>query len=398
MSHGPLTDKRVHFPGLNGLRFIAAYFVIIGHIELFKFKAGLTTLISYEYTHPLLSHLGRQGVNIFFVLSGFLITYLLISEFKFTENINIGKFYIRRILRIWPLYFFIVLLSFFLLPYILNPAYFIVKTHPYFGLKLGLMVFLLPNLAYYAFGHIFSAGLLWSIGTEEQFYLAWPHIIKRSIKSPLKVFIALLILFISTKLICDTIVVIWGDIINHYVNRGLRVISLFVQYDSMVIGAIAAYIYFSRKRQVLSILYNRKLQILVYISTLLLLLINPDLISFRKPIYGSFSNLIYGSLYGIIILNVATNENSILKLRNKVLDVLGQISYGIYMYHSVAIVVSILLLTNLFAELGVLPFNLLLYMLSSILSIGLASLSYYSFERPILGYKTKFMIVKSGRV
>ncbi len=94
---------KVYFKNLDGLRFIAALLVLIHHAEFFKQDAveGVSA-VYYEYT----KHFGLLGVNLFFVLSGFLISYLLMEEQRRTNTINIKNFYIRRILRIWPLYFF----------------------------------------------------------------------------------------------------------------------------------------------------------------------------------------------------------------------------------------------------------------------------------------------------
>lgn len=85
--------SRIYYPNLNGLRFFAALSVMIYHFY------GTKTLN------------GHFGVTLFFVLSGFLITSLLLEEKQQTETISIPKFYIRRFLRIAPLYFFIIILS-----------------------------------------------------------------------------------------------------------------------------------------------------------------------------------------------------------------------------------------------------------------------------------------------
>src|SRR5436853_5700667 len=103
----------VYFPGLYGLRFFAAMMVIVSHVELFKDYHGLpnayaSNLAVYE--------LGRMGVTLFFVLSGFLISYLLLAEKQATGTISVGRFYIRRILRIWPLYYLLVAVTFLVLP------------------------------------------------------------------------------------------------------------------------------------------------------------------------------------------------------------------------------------------------------------------------------------------
>ncbi len=105
--------EKVYFPGLNALRFIAASAVIITHIELLKGFFGLKSF----WQNPLLYNLGGLGVYFFFVLSGFLITYLLLKEKTVLNDIKIKNFYIRRILRIWPLYFFILILGLFVLTF-----------------------------------------------------------------------------------------------------------------------------------------------------------------------------------------------------------------------------------------------------------------------------------------
>src|ERR1044071_5481753 len=96
--------QRIYFPGLNGLRFLAASAVIITHVELLKGVLGLPN----HWKNPVLFNLGGLGVYFFFVLSGFLITYLLLSEKNMTGHISIKKFYFRRIFRIWPIYYLLV--------------------------------------------------------------------------------------------------------------------------------------------------------------------------------------------------------------------------------------------------------------------------------------------------
>lgn len=105
---------KIYFPNLNGLRFIAAFMVIVYHIEQFLSYFGYQNLTR----NPVIKLIGPLGVELFFVLSGFLITYLILAEEKVTKTISIKDFYIRRILRIWPLYYFVGFLAFFVLPHL----------------------------------------------------------------------------------------------------------------------------------------------------------------------------------------------------------------------------------------------------------------------------------------
>ncbi len=103
--------KTFFFSGLNSLRFFASLAVVITHIELLKGVFGY----KHNWNTPVFFNLGGLGVYFFFVLSGFLITFLLLKEKELFGEIKIKAFYIRRILRIWPLYYFICVLGFFIL-------------------------------------------------------------------------------------------------------------------------------------------------------------------------------------------------------------------------------------------------------------------------------------------
>lgn len=94
------TKERIYFPELDGLRFFAFLLVFFHHRDWFPVPA-------FSYLHEI----GWIGVDLFFVLSSFLFTKLLIAEYNKTNSINIKKFYIRRIFRIWPLYFCMIGIS-----------------------------------------------------------------------------------------------------------------------------------------------------------------------------------------------------------------------------------------------------------------------------------------------
>ncbi|NRB70857.1 MAG: acyltransferase, partial [Xanthomonadales bacterium] len=149
-----MTEKPLYFPNLNGLRFIAALMVIVYHLERLKANMGLDGLWGKA---AFVSLFGKLGVVLFFVLSGFLITYLLLAEEKRFAKIDLTSFYLRRVLRIWPLYFFIIFLGFFVLPF-LNffsvPGKGVEFIYSDLALKLALFTLVFPNLALATFGAI----------------------------------------------------------------------------------------------------------------------------------------------------------------------------------------------------------------------------------------------------
>jgi len=151
------TQNKIHYPALDGLRGIAILLVVVFHnfgfIDFFFF--------------------GWLGVDLFFVLSGFLITGILLK--------SVGKpgylrnFYFRRILRIFPLYYLLLIVCFFILPFIssLKPQLDYNSHHQvYFWTYTQNWLFALspPANSNYLIH-------LWSLGVEEQFYLIWPLLI-----------------------------------------------------------------------------------------------------------------------------------------------------------------------------------------------------------------------------
>lgn len=166
-----------YYPNLNTLRFIAASLVIIHHIEQMKSLFGIA-----NFWHvPFFEVIGKLGVVLFFVLSGFLITTLLLDEKDHKGKIDVGHFYLRRVLRIWPVYYLIVVLGFFVWPYLpfleipgkdIFPE---VLGHRMPNILFYLTIF--ANLGVVIYGSVPYTSQSWSIATEEQFYLFWPFVV-----------------------------------------------------------------------------------------------------------------------------------------------------------------------------------------------------------------------------
>lgn len=364
--------SKIYFPNLNGLRFIAALLVIIHHVEQFKEILGYQ---NYSQT-PFIKIIGKLGVTLFFVLSGYLITYLLLVEEKNKGKIAIKDFYIRRALRIWPLYFLILILAFFIIPEIqfFNIGELSNQLHENFWTKLTLYVFFLPNLVLGLYPIIPFASQLWSIGYEEQFYLVWPLLIKK-IKNKNFIFFTIIGVFIISKFL--VFYVFDAYLIQNNYYKIAEVFFNMPSIDCMAIGGGFAYLLFN-KSVVLEKMFSKKLQITLY-SVLIILITKGIFIPF-------FNNQVYSVLFGILILNLSANKNSIVSLENKTLNFLGKISYGIYMYHTLMIVVVLKSLFFLKIHNVVLENSL-----SIMLTIIMASLSYKYLEEKFIKFKEKFV-------
>jgi peptidoglycan/LPS O-acetylase OafA/YrhL len=150
-----MKDKRTYFPGLNALRFIAATLVIFHHLEQYKFWGKQESLWGQSF----IDALGHKPVSLFFVLSGFLITYLLLEEKRDKKSINIKQFYLKRIFRVWPLYFLIVIIALTIVP-IFSGIVFGHMPSPNSPILLISLILILPNLLRVSFPTLIGASTL----------------------------------------------------------------------------------------------------------------------------------------------------------------------------------------------------------------------------------------------
>jgi len=304
-----------HFPGLDSLRFLAALFVVIGHVPLTQSSVGLPAYAGQTFFYR-----GSTAVSFFFTLSGFLITYLLLEEHRSTGRISVRRFYLRRVCRIWPLYFLVVLFG--LVFYnVLLPALSIDYPVAYrWPVALGLYVFFLPNLvnSLYTVGGILNPS--WSIGVEEQFYLTWAPLVRRWRHRLPELCASVLTFFLAVA------------VLNHYQVFGAGWREKFVgqlQFHYMAAGGLCAY-FLHRHRE-------RFLGLVVWRSRWLQWVLLAVLVDFYVTGFLPWSWLAYDLvqpiLYCWLIVTVAANPRSVVPQAHPTLESLGKISYGIYMLH-----------------------------------------------------------------
>lgn len=367
--------KKIQFPGLNGVRFVAAFLVIVDHTELFKSYFGYPTLWSNSYS----AYLGAFGVSIFFVLSGFLITYLLLEEQQ-EAPIRIRHFYLRRILRIWPLYYLILVLGFFVIPHM---DFFQV---PIYSRDMGdslprLLLFLglAANVAFVYLPTVPFANVLWSVAVEEQFYLFWPHVVRIKRKL-LWIMLALLAGYLALKFYAGSL------------DRQFELLVIRTRFSAMIIGGIGAYLVFNQKG-VIQFLHSRVLQVVLLV---LFVCMGMDWIDFKSFTWIQ-DELISLVVCGLII-NIATNPMSLLSLENRVFAYFGKLSYGLYVYHLFAVVL-VLKGIPVVIDIQALPdwigYPLTLGTILG-LTTGISYLSYRYFESYFLRKKLRYSAVLSG--
>ncbi len=389
-------QPRIFFPGLNILRFYAAVAVIYDHIVERSNYPGLSHYPNLLQPISYLLPSSGNAVTLFFVISGFLITYLLLAERERTGTIAVGKFYIRRILRIWPLYYLIVFFAFFVMPTVFGPNNVVATTgfvfnasDPDFWAKFLFFFFLLPNIPFAYLPTALPAAHLWSIGVEEQFYLIWPWLVRRFKRRLGWVIYGIILFKLVAEFILAAVVLLPGD---HH-DRLLASTYLFARdwrLEAMAAGAYGAYILFLNKEWLLRIIFHP----VVKYGSAAIFIWHVLFYSTLRPA----EHFLLTVLYTIVLMNIAANPKPLFRLENRVTGFLGNISYGLYVYH----VFVLLAILHVFQDIGYsaaanpLVFNIVLYTLTLSLSILVAGLSYRFFETPFLRLKSRFAIVRSG--
>ncbi len=367
-------NARVYFPNLNGLRAIGACIVMVGHIEFIK---QFWKIPAYQW-FPIP---GKIGVTLFFALSGFLITSLLLNELKTKSTIALKKFYARRILRIWPLYYLIVILSIFIfnqLELLKIPGLSDRVLSDLTPLNVAILVLLLPNFTHY---YIPYADQRWSIIVEEQFYLVQPLIVKLLKKRKYLVIAFVIAVFLPEIIrLTETLVSSGSERSQSIVN------SLYIQAKYLAciaVGCLFSLVYYDRENALKVLMFNTRFQWLVLFVLLGSVLVGHYILNTEETL----DYRLYTLLFAIIVLNASQNPHNIFRLETRALNFLGSISYGIYMYHPVCIGFAIAIAIKATADL--VWQNLIIYGISLPLTILVSWFSFRYFESFFLKLKHK---------
>ncbi len=383
------TDKsegKAYFKNLDSIRFGAALMVFLSHSVSPYINTGQIKNIFFSKLLAAISN-GGIGVSIFFVLSGFLITYFLISEYELNLKISIKNFYIRRILRIWPLYFLVVFFSFSIYPFL----------KLFFGINACLGSNLLLHLTFLSnFDEINivkhcpssgagSQGITWSVSIEEQFYLFWPLIF---------------VLLPKGSWIYSIVFVIIGSILFRVGNNQDNTVLYFHTFSVLLdlgIGGLMAYL-IKEYHGLKSFFENSSTftHLLLFIFSIGLVLFGDSIFSFP---YGNAIGRIFISLSFALIISAQamTKTESKLNLGNiSFAHKWGKYTYGIYLIHPIVITVIGMLLRLFHFRSTNNIVNILSYgVIGFLFTLFLSKISFYYFESRFLRLKDKFTTIKT---
>lgn len=366
-----MNRNKPHFPNLDALRtlaFLSVFFYHSFHTDYDYIKQYSL----YQYVNSFFKN-GDLGVNFFFVLSGFLITNLLIREELILGKINLGNFYMRRVLRIWPLFFFTVFFGFVVFPFLKSAM----GGSPEESANIWLFVSFLSN-----FNNIWNGlpdasmlGVLWSVSIEEQFYLFWP--------------VLLLVFKRFRPLIILSLILL--NIVFRYINHQDYYIIYFHTISvlaNLSVGGLIGLL--DAKGQMVRYYFEQVKfwqNLLIYVLLILVVVFRHQI--FSSSIMLALENVVLSLFFIWVIMEQIYSSKSLFKFgRIRFLDFWGKYTYGLYCLHFIGILIA----TNaskffglnhsvysvLFLETGI----------ALLISFLISWLIYHAFERPFLKLKS----------
>jgi peptidoglycan/LPS O-acetylase OafA/YrhL len=366
--------KNNYFPALDATRFIAFMAVFLTHCFLLNDSVINNEPITQKVIHFL--NKGLLGLDYFFVLSGFLITYIMLQEYKQNVKLNFIAFFIRRCLRIWPLYFAFVIAGFLL-------QYFNFTHEP----LPPIIHFLSFTLNYYivfnGYDFLFFLVILWSISVEEQFYLIVGCTFKLLSKTNI----------LKNGIFAIGCALIIGSIVFRFMYQHSQLNLYFNSLSVMGnfgVGILLAHTTFYNTKWIIFIQKLKYKWVLIFNLLFLICIVFYTQI-FSNGIVLVLERLIFAIFFAFIIALQCFNNRTLFPLKDAALfQYFGKISLGMYFFHGIIITIFSVGIKSYQIELSSLERYLLIPTLMLTCTILLAMASYKWFEKPILALKSKF--------
>lgn len=344
-----------HFYSLDGLRGVAIILVVLMHLNLNDSPAY----------HLIFN--GELGVAIFFVLSGFLITSLCLKEKVITSNISLRNFYVRRILRIFPVAYLYLLVTLVLK--------FVFKLDVHYLSLAGAALFLMDISSIFR-KHYFNwhTAHYWSLSVEEQFYIVVPFILKKNFK--LYLVLILFIIFILPLIILLQYLFPTTNTGGFYAAT-----HVLIKFQQIAIGCLFAVLIF-KYPLLTAIAKPAKIITNLLAFTVIFYVQYDDFFSLQSVFIGLLISFLIGY---IIVTNLTPSADPIFWFLNtKLIKRIGVLSYSIYIWQQV--------FTSGDKKL---PYFMVAYPYNIICIIVVSCASYYLYERYFLKLKARFSRVKN---
>lgn len=383
------TVSKRYYPELDGLRAIAILLVMWWHSSLFAYNmVRPQDILTGSYMSVTI--LGAGGVCLFFVLSGFLITGILMD---LAEKKNyLRHFYLRRSLRIFPVYYLgLIVIS--VLSFIYVPNINLSERIWVYALYLQNIDEMMLGIPMFHYGGWDYFEHFWSLAIEAQFYLIWPLC-----------FVFMYRRFSFAKCLS---VMVAASILSASIRYGMTFgsswqyayILPFSRVDGLLLGSIIAYV--MRARHDVFIALKKIANLAIPILPMLLPLIVLYCVKFG---YGSLElvnirylvllEVICSSCLLVFVVGRSKNENSFMQLLcSKFMKNIARVSYGVYIFNLPVLFILDHHLSNL-SYMGYWPLHAIMFLVGGVLTYIVASISFHLFEKPVLRMKDKYVSIE----
>ncbi|MBC8107894.1 MAG: acyltransferase [Anaerolineae bacterium] len=380
-----ITDRlqKGHIPALDGVRGLAILLVLFFHFMLITGDGPVIRLIQKTWSF------GWMGVDLFFVLSGFLITGILLDakSKRPTAGSFFKNFYARRTVRIFPLYYAFLVVFLLILPRVMGGFYDLYGRPPtgewtYWTYTYNL--FQGHHQSAREFSH--TMGVIWSLCIEEQFYMIWPAIVwfcrPRTL---LKICVGLILMSMIAR-----------GLVNQYTGYLVFVTQwTFCRMDPLAIGAMIAILTRIAPQRVLAM---RKYAIhLLWLIPLVIVGWNAkmgSLVNSKTFLIGGYTAL--SIMFGSLLLVTITSGGAgpfVWALSNPVLRLFGKLSYAMYLFNQpikYALLKYVYGFTDPTQEFTSVTAQIGFFVLGTVLTVAAAWISWHVFEKHFLRLKAFF--------
>lgn len=359
--------SKLYFPQLDSIRGISFITIFLFHTLSINYNNFfLGDFVKYLFNNlPL-------AIDVFFILSSFLLTYLALNEYKKRGNFSFRNYFTRRVLRIWPLYYFILILAFLVFPFISHQ----------FHLKISLpsplfYIFYFAN--FYTLNHVFFLQFLWTISVEEQFYLLWGISLRYLHNNLNKIIFSLFFVSIAFTLYAEF------SHIKYYFNT----LTYLFDFGS---GALAALLIFKNKFLIRKFTNLSKTGTFIFYSYLpihflVFYFLNKNSAGVTNNLMGLLSRYLFIIYIALFIIEQMINISRVrIFEENKFLIFTGKISYGLYCFHGITITFINLLVRYFNIDIA----NWLIVLIYFSINYFIATMSYFYLELPFLKLKEKW--------